>query len=889
MYFQKRMAIILPMICLLLLLTKHTKIYSQGIETIPAGSIIIDMGVANQSADKALKPYGLVYALLNNHNVPIKWAISQTKGKDGVDFVHNGYSFKGGPFIIYKKYLTPAVLATINSWSTVNKRTTVSDFTTYIAKTLGYRPKWVLDKQSGKIAVKFLQAAGIPDAAFGGTSNSGWKDPQALNCCDDLFVMPHADPKWSTHSRLFTWNDAISNGGCMGSIWLGCHSGSALEGMFNPSNPSQQTNFLSNKTGLPGALYKGTWAQNALILWKNHSDGTPPYSYNYHSEPVMQFFGIQDGATFNGSEQIYIPYASGWRPTTKAGVYDPNHPQINSTAIQHRAGTLVFGRAYGQNNRGLVCMQGGHDVYKETGTANVAAVRAFMNFSYEALADKTIIPTIANIPSTMSSGGSSTFSITLPAGVTFSGKTVQWSSSCGGTFSPSATATTVTWTAPSITSPTTCVISCQLTETACGRRTFASEAINLQNCRLTFTNTVTNLCPGATNTGAIAYTPTGAAGPYNYSWARSIGGTGSGSGTSISGLSAATYTVTVTGAGGCSGTFSAVVGTNPAITMNPAITLPTCLGANTGSITLSVSGGAPAYTYNWGGGITTQNRSGLMAGTYTVTVTDSKNCTASSAIVVANPTAISVTNTKTDINCNGALTGTINLTVTGGTTPYLFLWNDGANTEDRTSLAAGTYTVTVTDNKGCTSAPAAITVAEPAIALTVNTTTTSPTCGASNGAINTTVTGGTSPYSYNWGGGITTQNRTALAAGTYIVTVTDGKGCTSIKSTTLQLSSPLVVNTTVVVNPSCPPGSTAPLGANGSISITVTGGAAPYVYSWTTVGGTGLAPTSQNQTGLSAGTYMVTVTDSNTCTGMLQVVLTNTNPAPQLPNIINQN
>jgi hypothetical protein len=890
MCIQKSMANLFSLICLFMLIATHSKVLGQGEETIPSGSIILDMGVPNQSVDKGLKPYGLVYQLLNQHNVPIKWAINQTKGKNGVDFVHNGYSFKGGPFIIYKQYLTPAVMSTINSWSTVEKRTTVSEFSTYIAKTLTFSPRWVLDNKSGSIAVKFLQAAGIPEAAFGGTSKSGWKDPQSLNCCDDLFVMPHADPKWSSHNKLFTWNDAISNGGCMGGIWLGCHSGSALEGMFNPSSPSQQTNFLANKSGLPGSLFKGTWAQNALILWDNHEDGTPPNTYDHHSEPVMQFLGSLDGAaSSSGSEQIYVPYSPGWRTTTKVGVYDPNHPDRISSNPIHRAGVLVFGRAFGNNNRGLVCMQGGHDI-SGNGTDNVAAMRAFFNFSYDALADKTIVPTLTNVPLTMSSGSSNTFSVTLPQGINFSGKTIQWTSSCGGTFSPSASASTVTWTAPNITSPTNCVITCKITETACGRKSFASQAIYLQNCSLTFTNNISNLCPGSTNTGAILFVPTGALGPYNYSWARSSGGTGTGTGTTISGLSPATYTVTVTGTGGCTGTFNAVVGTNPNITITPVTTVPKCVGSNTGTITLTTTGGTPGYTYNWGSGVTTKNRTNLAAGSYTVTVTDTKSCTASSTITIAAPLAITSTNTKTNVLCNGGKTGTINLTISGGLSPYKYLWNNGATTQNRTGLAAGTFTVTVTDANNCTFVPTAISISQPSDALSITNTTTNPSCGSNNGAITTSVLGGTPPYTYDWGGGITTQNRTGLASGTYKVIVTDNNLCTSVKSITLSPASRIVVNSNVVVNPSCPPGSNAPLGTNGSISLTVTGGTAPYTYQWSTSNGSGLVPTNMNQTGLSAGTYTVTVTGSApVCTSTLQVVLTNTNNSPQQPNVIQKN
>lgn len=281
-------------------------------------------------------PYGMVYDLLKNYQVPIKWVINTSKEKDGIDFQHNNKSYRGGPFIIPKENISDAVRSRITFWRTqgVVGDTTVSNITVPVYTTLFFAPKWTLDKDNGSIAVSFFTKAGIPAAAYGGSSSANWKLPSELNNCDELFVMPHADPVWATHANLLTWNQVHR-----GSIWLGCHAGSALENMFNPANKDQQTNFLANKSGI--AMGTGPYSENALLIWGNHSAGTLPYSYDHPGDPVMQFLGILDAATQNGSEQIYIPVSAGWRPTTKVGVYDPDHPQRVSGDVKHRAAVLA--------------------------------------------------------------------------------------------------------------------------------------------------------------------------------------------------------------------------------------------------------------------------------------------------------------------------------------------------------------------------------------------------------------------------------------------------------------------------------------------------------------------------------------------------------------------
>jgi hypothetical protein len=871
----------LGLFCLIFLLNVEVKAQTTN-EVIPSGSFIVNMGITPQNASNALRPYGMLYNLLRDFQVPIKWVINPTKVKDGVDFTYNNVSYRGGAFVIQAGFRTAAVNARISFWQGRGVRgvTTTSPVTLPVYTTLSIVPKWTLDRDNGKIAVDFFQNAEIPSTAYGGSSESGWTRPGNLTCCDDLFVMPHADPVWSTHGRLLSWNLE-----CKGGIWLGCHAGSALEDMFNPGNKSQQTNFLSEKTGT--ATGNDDYSENALILWDNHDDGTPPYTYAFSSDPVMQFMGIMDNATQNGSEQVFVPLNPGWRPTTKVGVYDPNQPDRVSNLAKNRPAIVAFGRGFGDDNRGLVMMQASHDIAKKSDPANIAAQRAFFNFSFIALSDKSVLPTLTGVTPNLAPGGSSTFTLTVPSPANISNYSVAWTSSCGGTFSPS-TGPNVTFTAPNSVSTSPCTITATITD-PCGRKTFSTETVTIQ-CDLSVTNTITQVCGSNPNSGAITMSITGGTAPYSYTWTRSGGGSGSGSGTNITGLSAGTYNVTVNSANGCVKTFTATVSSSPTIVITPTILPVSCSGGATGGINLNVTGGTPGYTFNWGGGVTTQNRSGLSAGNYSVTVTDTRGCTATQGtITVTQPVVISATPVVTNVLCFGETTGSIVLNVSGGASPYTYQWADGTTTKDRNNISAGTYSVTITDANNCTQTVNNINVTQAGSALAATTTQNAPDCGATDGSITVSVSGGTGAYTYDWTGtptGDGTPTITGLAGGSYQVTITDANSCTLVKSEML-ISTSGILLTAQVINPSCPPGSNAPLGSNGAIDLTVSGGTAPFTYSWTTTNGTGLVAADEDQTDLTAGTYVVVVTDNTGCTATTTVVLTNINPSPVQPAVIN--
>lgn len=374
---------------------------------------------------------------------------------------------------------------------------------------------------------------------------------------------------------------------------------------------------------------------------------------------------------------------------------------------------------------------------------------------------------------------------------------------------------------------------------------------------LVATGVATNItCNGLTN-GSIDLSVTGGTTPYSYAWSNAA------TTQDISGLGVSTYTVTVTDFRGCTDVETVSI-TQPAVLAfngSATITNVGCYGASTGSVAApAIVGGTSPYTYAWSNGAITSTASTLAAGTYTVTVTDTKGCTINDSYTVTQPvSALSASGTTTNINCFGQSTGAIDVTVSGGTAPYTYAWSPSGNTQDLTSIAAGSYTVTVTDNNGCTTTDSYL-LTQPVAALSFSDVTISDFNGynvscvnGNNGSISVTVAGGTSPYTYAWSTGATTHALNSLSSNvSYDLTVTDTKGCTLTRSEVL--SDPDALSTSSLnTNVLCNGAST------GAIDLSVSGGVSPYYYSWSTAANT------QDISSLSAGTYTVTVTDDNFC------------------------
>lgn len=220
------------------------------------------------------------------------------------------------------------------------------------------------------------------------------------------------------------------------------------------------------------------------------------------------------------------------------------------------------------------------------------------------------------------------------------------------------------------------------------------------------------------------------------------------------------------------------------IVINHASTNVLCKGNNTGSVTLNVTGGITPYAYLWSNGSTDANRSNLYAGTYTVTVSDSLQSTMKSITISEPTTGILLTGTSKKPKCTTSANGTATVAVSGGILPYTYLWSNSQTNSTAIGLSEGNYTVTVTENSGCTRSMV-FSIAAPA-QLAVNITAISPNNAPlyNNGSITALANGGTPNYLYLWNTSPikTTATITGLSSGTYAVKITDKNGCTVTKS-----------------------------------------------------------------------------------------------------------
>jgi gliding motility-associated-like protein/uncharacterized repeat protein (TIGR01451 family) len=380
----------------------------------------------------------------------------------------------------------------------------------------------------------------------------------------------------------------------------------------------------------------------------------------------------------------------------------------------------------------------------------------------------------------------------------------------------------------------------------------------------------TNILCFNDETGAINITASGGTGAYTYDWA-DIPGTSNSE--DRSGLAAGTYTVIVRDANGCSTAALSVTILEPATAVTVVKTSQTnilCFNDETGAINITASGGTGAYTYDWADILGTNNsedRTGLTEGTYTVTVTDVNGCSSAPlSITISEPaTAVTVVKTsQTDVSCFDGQTGAINITASGGTGAYSYDWADipgTNNSEDRTGLAVGNYTVTVIDANGCSTSPLSVTITEPAVALSVvKTSQTDVLCFNDNtGEINITAADGTGTYTYDWddiAGTDNIEDRTGLIAGTYSVIVKDANGCATAQlSITITQPAAAISATGITVNNNNCVGC-----SNGSIDLTVDGGESPYTFLWSN------GATTEDLSDLAKGSYSVEIKDKNGCT-----------------------
>tara|TARA_R110002049_G_scaffold162232_1_gene327908 strand:+ start:19131 stop:25226 length:6096 start_codon:yes stop_codon:yes gene_type:complete len=357
-------------------------------------------------------------------------------------------------------------------------------------------------------------------------------------------------------------------------------------------------------------------------------------------------------------------------------------------------------------------------------------------------------------------------------------------------------------------------------------------------------------------------------------------------------LNPATVTYTVTPVSGiCTGTdFSITITVNPSISITETVTNSACYLSNTGSIEISITGGVPFTTGNpyqifWigpnGYSNTTEDILNLEPGDYTLTINDDGGCPFTNIFTITEPDELVFSTVVFDpetISCFGADDGSIGIDISGGTTPYTYNWTRNgaffASAEDLTNLGPGNYDITVTDANNCTPIVQSFQIIEPPLLDVSLVNQVDIICfGDATGEINSNTVGGRpieiSPgvfdYTYSWTGpnGFTSnlQNLTGLFAGTYNLTVTDKSGCADILEVILNQTDDILIDYTTT-------DITCYGDNNASITINnISGGNAPYTIAWSNLG----SGTVQNN--LSAGTYIITVTDNTNCDKQATIVI----------------
>ena len=369
--------------------------------------------------------------------------------------------------------------------------------------------------------------------------------------------------------------------------------------------------------------------------------------------------------------------------------------------------------------------------------------------------------------------------------------------------------------------------------------------------------------------GQATASASGGTPPYNYIW--NNGATTP----TITGVFAGTYSVTVTDSNGAYDSDSVTI-TEPAALVVSAVVdnHASANGVADGQATASASGGNPGYTYLWSNGQTNAVATGLFAATYTVTVTDTSGGNDTASVVITEPTAVVATAVvDNNASANGVADGQATASASGGNPGYTYLWSNGQTNAVATGLFAATYTVTVTDTTGGNDT-ASVVITEPtAVVASAVIDNNISVNGGADGQATASASGGVPGYTYAWSDGQITATATGLSAATYTVTVTDINGASDSASVTLTEPTALLATVTSVTDESHPGA------ADGSATVAASGGVAPYTYLWSNGG------TTATITGLTAGTYDVTVTDNNgaTASPSVSVVVVALGPIPQVP------
>ncbi|MDO9185737.1 MAG: hypothetical protein Q7W13_06975, partial [Bacteroidia bacterium] len=885
------------------------------LETIPLGSLVIPMDNTHQNltAPFNLKAYGLVNALLQN-DIPVKWVIKSGKLKDGIDFsatVQRVYptalaasleDFRASAFIIDSTWVnkTPysnwgqtasQIIAAFGGNVAVYKLT--QNVTVDVRYNMKQRPKIAVFSNGGNqnIHTIILNNAGISNytvisaGVFSGLaecytfcSEAHW----ASKIADTAIMRKPVDFVYSGGNFLAQCH-AVQTGTTDGyETHMKIQSTNAFSEIginttantyYNPDLAIMQFHGLmkanENGSGKNWRLAPGSSWRNGhyyAVSTLNAHDTVVVSCSKLTTDPVGGNVFYLGGHEYLGGAgdftdielvnagRIYLNAAliPAKRPSAFAIVTGPSSTICKGQQVQLNV-TGPVGATYqwtpttGLNN--------------PTSATPIATPTVTTTYGVTAMDGSCpggpafVTVTVNPIPVAPIAGSSSPAcvgsTLTLSAN-TISGATYNWTGPNG--FSSSLQNPAIT----NVTAASAGTYSVTATVGGCPGPA-GTTVVVINPTPASIPSQINVSCYGGSN-GSASVNATGGTPAYTYLW--SNGQTT----TSATGLTVGSYTATVTDSKICSASTTVSISQPAApLTSSPSQTNVSCFGGSNGSASVVATGGTPPYSYLWSNGQTNTNATGLIAGAYTVTTTDSKNCTSIASVTITQPAVLSANVSQTNVSCYGGNNGSALVsTPSGGTFPYTYLWSNGQISASITELAIGTYSLTVTDAKGCT-VSASATITQPIAPLSFTTSQTNVSCfGGNNGSATVVAAGGTPAYSYLWmPGNQTTSSVSNLTIGTYTITVTDAKGCNTIGFITITQPAVLAVNFINQTNVSCFAGN------NGSVTASASGGIQNYAYLW--------MPGSVTTSAISnipIGTYTVTVTDNQSCQVQNNVTIT---------------
>ncbi|MBW7868049.1 MAG: gliding motility-associated C-terminal domain-containing protein [Brumimicrobium sp.] len=603
--------------------------------------------------------------------------------------------------------------------------------------------------------------------------------------------------------------------------------------------PIPSAPMAANQSFCGSATVANLTASGSNIQWYSSASGGTPLSSGT---------ALTNGGTYYASQTV-----SGCESTrTSVTVTITPIPSAPTTTSQSFCGSATVANltASGSNIQWYANASGGSPLSSGTALTNGGTYYATQTVGGCESPRIAISVTITPIPSAPTATNQSFCGGATVGDLTAGGSNIQWYSSASGG-SPLSNGTALTN----------------------GGTYYTSQTVNgCESTRQSITVTINTPANAGTISGSTAVCQGGTInlstnGDTGGSWSVNNGNATVSNGV-VTGVNSGSVTVTYTvnGSGACPNSTA-----NYSITVNslPTVSVTgdniTCNGLNDGSASVTVTGNG-GYTYTWSPNVSTgSTATGLAPGSYSVTVNDVNGCSETKSIVISQPAAIVLNaSVVSDATCGGN-DGSVTVNASGGTGGFTYSWNDPNNQTSATAsnLGAGTYIVTVTDASGCSNTASVVISNTSGPSVTLNLLQALSCNGDSDAILESTVTGGQTPYTYSWSNGANSGTAINLGAGTYTLSVTDADGCLTAESYTVTEPDQIAM-TFATTDANC--GS-----SDGSATVTPTGGTGAYTYSWNDPNN----QTTATATNMAAGTYTVEITDANGCSQTDDVTIAN--------------